>query len=82
MLSESYVEQVALSWLCSLGYQHLYGVDIAPGTRSAERAYYGQVLLVGRLRSALLPKRISGLLRVPDAEWFVAGTVMYTTLTK
>ena len=52
-LSESTVEAVALDWLASLGWTVLYGPDIAPDTPTAERADYGEVVLHGRLRSAL-----------------------------
>ena len=52
-LSESTVEAVALDWLTSLGWAVLHGPDIAPDTPSAERTDYGEVVLNGRLRSAL-----------------------------
>ncbi len=52
-LSESTVEAVALDWLGSLGWTVLHGPDIAPDTPGAERADYGEVVLHGRLRSAL-----------------------------
>jgi len=51
--SESVVEEAALEWLGGLGYAVLFGPDIAPGEPRAERADYGQVVLVDRLRSAL-----------------------------
>ena len=53
-LSESTVEAVALGWLASLGWTVLNGPDIAPETPGAERADYGEVVLHGRLRSALV----------------------------
>ena len=52
-VSESTVESVALDWLASLGWTVLHGPDIAPDTLAAERADYGEVVLNGRLRSAL-----------------------------
>ena len=52
-LSESTVEDVALDWLGSLGWTVLHGPDIAPDAPAAERADYGEVVLYGRLRSAL-----------------------------
>jgi len=51
--SESVIEQVALAWLESLGYQVLSGPEIAPGEPAAERDNYGQVVLEYRLRQAL-----------------------------
>ena len=53
-LSESTVESVALDWLGSLGWTVLHGPDVAPDTPGAERADYGEVVLHGRLRSALV----------------------------
>ena len=52
-VSESTVEAVALDWLTSIGWTVLHGPDIAPDTPAAERADYGEVVLNGRLRSAL-----------------------------
>jgi len=40
--TESVVEEAALAWLDSLGYDILFGPDIAPGTLWAERDGYGQ----------------------------------------
>jgi type I restriction enzyme R subunit len=50
---ESEVEEAALSWLDGLGYSILNGPALAPGEPGAERATYGDVVLVGRLRAAL-----------------------------
>jgi len=52
-LTESEIESATLSWLSDLGYQTLFGPDIAPGMPAAEREHYGQVVLEGRLRDAL-----------------------------
>ncbi len=52
-INESVVEEAALDWFEDLGYQTLHGPDIAPDELSAERLSYGDVVLVGRLRSAL-----------------------------
>ena len=52
-LSESTVEAVALDWLGTLGWTVLYGPDTTPATPTAERAEYDEVVLHGRLRSAL-----------------------------
>ncbi len=51
--NESVVETAALDWLERLGWRILHGPDIAPDTAAAERTDYGQVVLEGRLRSAL-----------------------------
>ena len=51
--TETTVEQAALAWLEHLGYQILFGPEIAPGEPLAERESYGQVVLEQRLRQAL-----------------------------
>ena len=40
-------------WLASLGWTVVHGPDIAPDTLGAERADYGEVVLGGRLLTAL-----------------------------
>lgn len=52
-LTESVVEQAALAWLESVGWQVVNGAEIAPGEPDAERENYGQVILERRLRDAL-----------------------------
>lgn len=52
-LTESDIESAALTWLENLGYQILFGPEIAPGMPAAERENYGQVVLERRLRQVL-----------------------------
>ena len=52
-LSEAQIESTALEWLASLGWDIAHGPDIAPETPAAEREDYGDVVLHGRLQSAL-----------------------------
>ena len=52
-LSESDVEDAALSWLEGLGWTVAHGPHIAPETAGAERTDYGQVVLAQRVRDAL-----------------------------
>ncbi|MBO3274102.1 type I restriction endonuclease subunit R [Pseudomonas schmalbachii] len=52
-MTEDQLEQETLGWLSDLGYQHLYGPDIAHDGGSPERENYRQVLLVERLRDAI-----------------------------
>ena len=52
-LTESEIEAAAISWLSNIGYQTLFGPDIAPDMPAAERENYGQVVLERRLRQAL-----------------------------
>ncbi len=46
---ESDIEEMAIEELLSLGYQYVSGADIAPGTLSAERENYSDVLLKTRI---------------------------------
>jgi type I restriction enzyme, R subunit len=52
--TESDVEEAALYYFEQLGYSILHGSDIAPEEPQAERASYAEVILEGRLRSALV----------------------------
>jgi type I restriction enzyme R subunit len=51
--AESHVEEAALAWLSELGYVTANGLDIGPDGDKSERANYGDVLLVERLRAAI-----------------------------
>ncbi len=50
---ESDLELVVLEWFQLLGYETLYGPEIAPREAGAERASFHDVLLAGRLRDAI-----------------------------
>lgn len=50
-LSESDIENFAIELLQELGYQYVYGPDIAPDGEAAERTSYDEVILKDRLRS-------------------------------
>jgi type I restriction enzyme R subunit len=50
---ESHVEEAALAWLAELGYVSANGLNIGPDGDKPERASYGDVLLVERLRKAV-----------------------------
>jgi len=52
-ITESVVEQTALSWFETLGYDIQSGPAISPGEAGAERDDYGQVVLPERLQAAL-----------------------------
>ena len=52
-IAESAVEEVCLDFFSELGWTVLYGPHIAPGELAAERSSYREVLLEGRLRSAV-----------------------------
>lgn len=53
VVTESEVEDAALTWLESLGFAVKYGPEIAPGELFSERKDYDQVVLGQRLRDAL-----------------------------
>ena len=52
-MTEDQLEQECLGWLADVGWQHRHGPDIAPDGAAPERENYRQVLLLGRLRSAV-----------------------------
>jgi type I restriction enzyme R subunit len=52
-IAESRVEEVCLDYLADLGWDVLYGPEIAPDEARAERANYREVILEDRLRSAI-----------------------------
>ncbi len=52
-IAESGVEEVCLDYLADLGWDVLYGPEIAPGEARAERSSYRDVILEDRVRSAI-----------------------------
>ncbi|MFC4861235.1 type I restriction endonuclease subunit R [Pseudomonas sp. MAHUQ-62] len=52
-MTEDQLEQETLGWLSELGYQHLYGPDIAHDGDNPERESYRDVVLTMRLRTAI-----------------------------
>jgi type I restriction enzyme R subunit len=52
-MTEDQLEQEALGWLRELGYAYCYGPDIAHDGDRPERDHYRQVVLAGRLRTAI-----------------------------
>jgi type I restriction enzyme R subunit len=51
---DTYAEQPALEWLRGIGWEYVHGPSIAPDALAQERATWDEVILVGRLRSALV----------------------------
>lgn len=51
--NEETVELAAIEWLQGLGFEYVYGPDIAPDMPASERASFQDVVLVERLRVAL-----------------------------
>jgi type I restriction enzyme R subunit len=54
MDEEAYAEEPALEWLQALGWEHVYGSEIAPNGEAPERPGWYEVLLEDRLRAALV----------------------------
>ncbi|MEO8683005.1 MAG: type I restriction endonuclease, partial [Vicinamibacterales bacterium] len=52
-IAESHVEEAALAWLTELGYATASGLDIGPDGTVPERANYGDILLIERVRAAI-----------------------------
>jgi type I restriction enzyme R subunit len=52
-ITEDNIERFAIETLNSLGWEYLHGLAIAPGAEQLERADFGQVILIDRLRKQL-----------------------------
>ncbi len=53
MITEKELEEHAITWLQDVGWQYVFGPDLAPDGAAAERRDYRSVLLWPRLRAAL-----------------------------
>ncbi len=53
-MTEANLEDIVIEYLQEEGWSYRLGPDIAPGEEGAERADYREVVLVGRLRKALI----------------------------
>jgi type I restriction enzyme R subunit len=71
-VAESGVEEVCLEYFDDLGWRVLHGPTIGPGESTAERVSYRDVLLEGRLRTAI--ERLNPQL-TPDEVSAVVATV-------
>ena len=65
-ITENIIEAFAIELLDKLGYEYIYGPDIAHDGINPERNSYAQVLLLGRLQSAV--KRINHGIPVDSQE--------------
>lgn len=52
-ITEDTLEKQAKVWFEEIGYKTIFGPDIAPKEQNAERKSYSDVILVGRLQSAI-----------------------------
>ena len=91
MITEEYLEQLALRWFQETGWSYVARPDIAPETLGAERPDYRVVILKARLaamvvrsnpetpltalRDALLPKLLHGHLSAVECDTAIGGTV-------
>ena len=71
--TESEVEDAVLAWLAWLGWTVLHGPDIASTSPRPSGATTVRSCWRSGLRDALLPRLISGEIRVKDAERIAAG---------
>ena len=62
--TETVVEDAGLAWLEGVGWQTAHGQNAAPDMPAGGRRDYGDVVRAQRLCDSLLPKLISGELRV------------------
>ncbi|EAT16356.1 type I site-specific deoxyribonuclease, HsdR family [Desulfuromonas acetoxidans DSM 684] len=53
MITEDQLEQICLDWFCAGGYDYAFGPDIAHDGDTPERSDYQEVVLRGRLLTAL-----------------------------
>ncbi len=53
-LTENTLEETSLNWFESLGWQTAFGPNISPDGLTCERQHYDQVVLIGRLQTALV----------------------------
>jgi type I restriction enzyme R subunit len=52
-ITENHIELLTIERLEALGYEYIYGPDIAPDSETPERSSFEQVLLIDRLRQAV-----------------------------
>ncbi len=52
-ITENHIELLAIERLEALGYEYIYGPDIAPDSETPERSSFEQVLLPDRLQQAV-----------------------------
>ena len=72
-VTESVVEQAGLAWLESLGWTVKDGPDITPGELAAEPGDHTQSVIQNLQRDTLLPKLISGEIRIKDVGRIAGG---------
>jgi type I restriction enzyme R subunit len=81
--AESDLEEALLAWLRSLGWDYVAGPVLSPGGEAPERRTYADVVLIGRLRRALieLNPELPGV-AIDDAVRKVAVLLGATTIAR
>jgi len=64
-ISESDLEETALSWFSELDFEVKHGPEIAPGELFQERSRYSDVVLAGRLKEAIARTNPD----IPEGDW-------------
>ena len=64
IINESSIEKFVIDILDKSGYQYVYAPKIATNSETPQQTRFEDVLLLERLRDTLLPKRMSGQVRV------------------
>ncbi|MDH6423125.1 type I restriction endonuclease subunit R [Aurantimicrobium minutum] len=65
-VNESTIEAAALQYFSELGYQTVWGPNVAPGEPGEERSSFDQVFLMGRLKNSLI--RLNRSVRIEQIE--------------
>ena len=92
-LTESDIETLAIERLQALGFDYIYGPDIAPDSANPERESFADVLLLGRLRSAVarinptlppaaLDEAIKSIQRISSPELLANNEAFHRLLTE
>ncbi|MCF8374318.1 MAG: type I restriction endonuclease subunit R [Bacteroidales bacterium] len=67
LITENSIEELTIELLEQLGYQYIYAPEMAPDGGQAERDSYEQVLLPGRLQSAI--RKINPTIPADARDW-------------
>ena len=92
-LSESSIETLAIERLQALGFDYIYGPDIAPDSETPERESFAEVLLIERLKHAVkrinpgiaqssLDEAIKTVQRISSPELLTNNEVFHRLLTE
>ena len=92
-LTESEIEILAIERLLALGFDYVYGPDIAPDAESSERTSFTDVILLVRLRSAIsrinptlpvaaLDEAVKAIQRISSPELLANNEAFHRLLTE